>query len=123
VRRNFLNPFFAAFDYPVPFTAIGRRSSSNVPAQALAMLNNPFVNQQTEIWAKRVLAEKMGTTDDRINQMYVMAFGRPASAEELREGREFVQAQLAEYGAGQQEKAWADFAHVLVNLKEFIFIR
>ena len=123
VRRNFLNPFFAAFDYPVPFTAIGRRSSSNVPAQALAMLNNPFVNQQTEIWAKRVLAEKTGTTDDRINQMYVMAFGRPASAEELREGREFVQAQLAEYGAGQQEKAWADFAHVLVNLKEFIFIR
>ena len=94
-----------------------------MPAQALAMLNNPFVNQQTEIWAKRVLAEKTGTTDDRINQMYVMAFGRPASAEELREGREFVQAQLAEYGAGQQEKAWADFAHVLVNLKEFIFIR
>ena len=48
---------FVAFDYPTPFTTIGRRTVSNVPAQALAMLNNPFVLQQAELWAKRVLAE------------------------------------------------------------------
>jgi hypothetical protein len=40
VRRNFLNPMFLAFDYPIPFTTIGRRSVSNVPAQALTMMNN-----------------------------------------------------------------------------------
>ena len=33
VRRNFLNPMFVAFDYPTPFTTIGRRTVSNVPAQ------------------------------------------------------------------------------------------
>src|SRR5262249_23119302 len=38
VRRNFLNPMFLAFDYPVPFSTMGRRSVSNVPAQALTML-------------------------------------------------------------------------------------
>src|SRR4029079_9472672 len=38
LRPNFLPPMFLAFDYPVPFTTIGRRGSSNVPAQALAML-------------------------------------------------------------------------------------
>ena len=32
---------FTAFDYPTPFTTIGRRTVSNVPAQALVMLNNP----------------------------------------------------------------------------------
>src|SRR5205823_2122189 len=46
VRRNFLPPMFLAFDYPIPFTTIGRRTSSNVPAQALAMMNNPFVIEQ-----------------------------------------------------------------------------
>ncbi|WP_020473342.1 PSD1 and planctomycete cytochrome C domain-containing protein [Zavarzinella formosa] len=123
VRRNFMNPFFMAFDYPVPFTTIGRRSSSNVPAQALAMLNNPLVNQQTELWAKRIIAVKEATTEDRIARMYVMAFGRPATAEELVDGKAFVEAQLAEYGVGQEAKAWTDFAHVLVNLKEFIYVR
>ncbi|MFN6103139.1 MAG: DUF1553 domain-containing protein, partial [Planctomycetaceae bacterium] len=49
VRRNFLNPLFQAFDSPVPFTTSGRRSVSNVPAQALAMLNNPLVVQQAEL--------------------------------------------------------------------------
>ena len=35
VRRNFLNPLLLAFDYPVPFSTVGRRSVSSVPAQAL----------------------------------------------------------------------------------------
>jgi len=51
VRRNFISPMFTAFDYPTPFTTIGRRTVSNVPAQALVMLNNPFVLQQAELWA------------------------------------------------------------------------
>ena len=43
VRRNFLSPMFLAFDFPIPFTTIGRRSVSNVPAQALTLMNNPLV--------------------------------------------------------------------------------
>src|SRR6476620_9975443 len=53
VRRNFLNPMFLAFDYPIPFSTMGRRSVSNVPAQALAMMNNPFIAQQADLWAQR----------------------------------------------------------------------
>ena len=52
VRRNFLTPMFLAFDFPTPFTTMGKRSSSNVPAQALTMMNNPFVVQQTAAWAQ-----------------------------------------------------------------------
>ena len=35
VRRNFLSPFMLAFDAPSPFNAVGRRTTSNVPSQAL----------------------------------------------------------------------------------------
>ncbi len=54
VRRNFLNPMFLAFDYPATATTAGRRGTSNVPAQALALLNNPFIVQQAEAWAMRL---------------------------------------------------------------------
>ena len=119
VRRNFLNPMFAAFDYPTPFTTIGRRTVSNVPAQALAMLNNPFVLQQAELWAKRVLALPVG---DRVGAMYRAAFGRVPTATEVAEAKEFVDAMATEYGKPDHPKAWADLAHVLLNAKEFLFV-
>jgi cytochrome c553 len=122
VRRNFLNPMFVAFDYPTPFTTIGRRGASNVPAQALAMLNNPFVLQQAEQWANRVLGEPDHTPDQRVRAMYEAAFGRPPSDDELAAATGFVAELAKEYGAPDHPKAWADLAHVLLNAKEFIFV-
>ncbi len=120
VRRNFLPPMFLAFDYPTPFTTIGRRSVSNVPAQALAMLNNPFVVEQAGRWAARVLADGGRPTLQRVRDMYWTALGRAPSEEE-------EQAAMAFFAAGNSKNAndpaaWADFAHVMFNLKEFIFV-
>ena len=56
VRRNFLNPMFLAFDAPVPFSTMGRRNVSNVPAQALTLMNDPLVVGQARLWAERVMA-------------------------------------------------------------------
>lgn len=122
VRRNFLNPMFVAFDYPTPFTAIGRRSVSNVPAQALTMLNNPFVLQQADLWAKRTLAGPKRSTEERVRWMYEVAFGRPPSKDELGTAIGFVTEQAKDYGKPDHPKAWADLAHVLFNAKEFIFV-
>ncbi|WP_439629903.1 PSD1 and planctomycete cytochrome C domain-containing protein [Gemmata sp.] len=122
VRRNFLNPMFQAFDYPTPFTAIGRRTVSNVPAQALVMMNNPFVVQQAELWAKRVLAAPDRTREQRVGAMYAAAFGRPPTAAELAAATAFLAEQEREYGKPDAPKAWADLAHVLANAKEFIFV-
>ncbi|QJW99520.1 PSD1 and planctomycete cytochrome C domain-containing protein [Frigoriglobus tundricola] len=121
VRRNFISPMFSAFDYPTPFTTIGRRTASNVPAQALVMLNNPFVIQQAELWAKRVLAAP-GSAEDRVRGMYATAFGRPPTQDELAAATGFVAEQSKEYGRPDDPKAWSDLAHVLFNAKEFIFV-
>jgi cytochrome c553 len=122
VRRNFLNPMFTAFDYPTPFTTIGRRTVSNVPAQALVMLNNPFVLQQAELWAKRVLAVPNQTDKERVQRMYESAFGREPTDSELLAALAFLKEQAAEFGTPDHPKAWAGLAHVLVNAKEFIFV-
>jgi hypothetical protein len=122
VRRNFLPPLFLAFDYPTPFTTIGRRTVSNVPAQALALMNNPFVLQQAELWAKRTLADPARTPRQRVTDLYVTAFGRPPADAELADALAFLQEQGEQYGRPDDPRAWADLCHVLINVKEFIFI-
>jgi hypothetical protein len=101
---------------------MGRRSVSNVPAQALTLLNNPFVLQQAETWAKRELAEKGLMPRERVRRMYETAFGRPPSAEELADTLAFVAEQGRLYGRDDDPRAWADLGHVLFNVKEFIFL-
>ncbi len=82
VRRNFLSPMMLAFDTPSPFSTVGRRSVSNVPAQALILMNDPFVHQQAEVWAKRVNGQG-GSVPQRLQRMYVSAFGWPPTEAEL----------------------------------------
>ncbi len=57
VRRNFLSPFMQAFDTPTPFSTMGRRNVSNVPAQALILMNDPFVVDQARGWANRAVEQ------------------------------------------------------------------
>lgn len=118
VRRNFLNPMFLAFDYPTPFSAMGKRGVSNVPAQALTMMNNPLVLEQADLWAKKTLAEPGLTPRQRLDRMYVAALGRPPSEPEATDALTFVE----ELARANDPRAWADLAHVLFNLKEFIFV-
>ncbi|HQU45976.1 MAG TPA: DUF1553 domain-containing protein, partial [Pirellulales bacterium] len=89
VRRNFLSTFFLAFDYPVPFTAVGRRSVSNVPAQALTLMNSPFVAGEARRWAESVIRGSPPTTP-RLGALYLAAFGRPPSDAECRQAIAFI---------------------------------
>jgi hypothetical protein len=122
VRRNFLSPFLLTFDTPIPFSTVGRRSVSNVPAQALILLNDPFVHQQAEVWARRVLAQP-GSTDERIAKMYTSAFAREPTASELEACRSFLEQQARLHAAGTEDmRPWKDLAHTLFNVKEFIYL-
>src|SRR5439155_16202750 len=90
VRRNFLSSMLLAFDFPQPFTAMGRRGVSNVPAQALILRNNPFVHDQAAVWARRTLAEA-GTTEERVRGMFLSAYARPPSSGEVADVLAFLQ--------------------------------
>lgn len=123
VRRNFLNPLFVAFDTPPPFATVGCRSESNVPAQALTMLNDPFVHEQAERWAARVLAADMPPRE-RVQTMYRTAFGRRADAAEANAALAFLLEQSDLHGRPHDDlRSWSDLAHVLLNTKEFVLVR
>jgi hypothetical protein len=127
VRRNFLTPILAAFDIPPPLVTAGRRDVSNVPAQALILMNDPFVVQQARRWAVRVLAIAGLDANGRVRRMYLEAYARPPSEAERKAALHFLEGHADELGVpperrGDDERLWADFAHVLINVKEFIFL-
>ncbi len=113
VRRNFLSPFLLAFDAPPPFATVGARSRTNVPAQALALANDPFVHAMAEAWAQAVLAAPERDDRQRIEHMHLQAFARPPTAAELQACLEFVR--------DGGPAAWTGLAHVLFQLVEFSY--
>jgi len=125
VRRNFPNSMLLAFDAPTPFSTMGKRNVSNVPAQALALLNDPFVLQQAKAWASRLLRAEEAKPSRRtiLERAYLLAFGRPPNAIEHARGLAFLDA-LAPEGSSvaAEQEAWEEFCHVLMNVKEFIYV-
>jgi len=126
VRRNFLSPMMQAFDAPNAATTVGRRTVSNVPAQALIMMNDPFVVQQAKVWAERLVKEDV-SVEQRLETIYQTAFGRSVTESERARALEFLKVQAGEYGlsgeAGLRDgRVWADFCHVVFNVKEFVFV-
>ena len=125
VRRNFLNPMFQAYDYPTPFTTVGRRSTSNVPAQALALMNGQLVSETAAAWSARLIREVPADADARLDRLYQEALSRPPTEAERTAARRFLveQAKLYDGASIDDPRVWADLCHTLYNVKEFIFIR
>jgi hypothetical protein len=122
VRRNFLSPFMLAFDTPSPFSSMGRRNVSNVPAQALILMNDPFVVEQAMKWAEKISVEPV-STESKVDQMYKLAFARLPSEGEKKIALDFLtESASTEDGGSIPVVTWADFAHSLINTKEFIFL-
>jgi Protein of unknown function (DUF1553)/Protein of unknown function (DUF1549)/Planctomycete cytochrome C len=122
VRRNFLTPMLLAFDFPTPASTMGRRNVSNVPAQALTLMNDPFLVEQAKFWASRVRKDRIVPASDTIDRMYREAFGRPPIDDERTAALDFLDEQSRAYDKPDDIRAWADLAHVLFNVKEFVLV-
>ncbi len=122
VYRNFLNPFMLAFDTPSPFGPQGRRSQSNVPAQALTLMNDPMVIEQAKYWAVQISGEGQSDPAETIRQMVETAHGIDASPMHVARLEEFLHRQAEIYGQ-LDHRAWADLAHALFNMKAFYFLQ
>jgi hypothetical protein len=134
VRRNFLSDFLTVFDFPRPNNPTGNRSITNVPAQSITLMNDPFVLHEAQMWGRRMEALP-ATHEQRIIMMYQGAFGRAPSQAELANAMGFLRVRSLEpvaltgagAGAGDAKakaanSPWQDLAHALFNMKEFIFI-
>lgn len=84
VVRGVLPPIFQLFDFASPDRSVSVRDVSTVPAQALFLMNNPWILEQSQQAAQRVLADPRWTDDrERIEHLFLVSFARLPDAEEL----------------------------------------
>ena len=127
LQRSLLPPMMTTFDLADTTLPCGQRDVTTVAPQALALLNNEFVHQQSQSLAERAL----GTTADddaRIDAAWRLALGRsPASTEReaaLRHLNE-QEARFAKLNSSPRparQLAWESLCHVLLNTNEFLYV-
>lgn len=119
--------FLETFDFPIPMTTRGARDVTNVPAQALALLNDPFVIAEAARSAQRLLAQPAASMDSRLTRLFRAALARNPDPAELERFRGLA-AELASLHQVPRSElldsltVWKDLAHAVFNLKEFVYI-
>jgi hypothetical protein len=140
-QRSFLHPSLLAFDAPSREECCAERSRSNIPQQALVLLNDPSYVEAARAFAARILRECTGGAEERVAWAWQRAVQRLPRAEEAETVLALYRRQHAAYvtepkaadellsvgatpvpaGLDKTElAAWTHVARVLLNLHETI---
>ena len=91
VVRDHLPDVLEQFDLANPSLVTGDRSTTNVPTQALYLLNGPFVQEQAKAMAQR-LTEHSAERSQQIDMAFQLAFCRKPSSRETTLVQQFFEA-------------------------------
>jgi len=118
IVRNYVPEFLQVFDFAEPASVIGRRDITTVSTQALFLLNDKFVIDQSVATAKRLLDDdRLENQEERIAGAYILAFGRTPSGAELSQFRKYLNEAIKN---GQTpEAAFSGFIQALFASAEF----
>jgi hypothetical protein len=112
------------FDFAEPSMVIGQRETSNTAAQALFMLNDPLVIEQSDALTRRLIQEATSPSD-RAQMAFLLIYGRKPTAQELKSSGEFYQRAeaVAPANVGQRAAyALSQFVQALFASAEFRFV-
>ena len=114
IIRNELPPILAVFDFADPDLTTGKRNVTNVPAQALLMMNSPFVIDACQHVAKDLLANDSLDNRDRVVRIYELILTRKPTDGEINRALDFVTSQDS-----SDSVVWAQLVQVLFASTEF----
>ena len=121
-KRGLLPPLLTAFDFPDTTLPSCQRDVTTVPTQSLALLNNPFVHEQSAS-----LANKIGVKvepKEQVNRAWQRTLGRNPRQRELDAALAHLekQAKLFAVRPDPALDALASLCHVLLNANEFLYV-
>jgi len=140
-QRSFLHPSMLAFDAPSREECCAERTRSNIPQQALALLNDPTYVEASRAFAARIMKECAGSPEERVAWAWKQALQRLPRVEEMETVMPLYRQQLAAYQADPpaadallkvgfaaapadldkpELAAWTHVARVVLNLHETI---
>lgn len=126
VVRNNLYDLFALFDYSDADIPASGRETSTVAPQALYLMNSPLMLQISAATANRLLGEH-SEDHHRINRLYELAYGRPATHTERERFLNYLsrfQESFREYGNEPDPRlsAWAVVIQGILSSNEFFYL-
>jgi hypothetical protein len=92
IDRQFLPGVLRVFDFANPDMHSPQRLETTVPQQALFFMNSPFVTERARALTERSDVRALKQPEQRIEQLYRIAYQRPPTADQLRLGKRFVKA-------------------------------
>jgi cytochrome c553 len=96
VSRYKLDEYLQLFDFPTPSISAEKRFTTTVPLQRLFLMNSDFMQVEAEELARRVAGEPDNRS--RIRKVYLLAYGRDPSEEEIKVGLDYLHAEpMREY--------------------------
>jgi Protein of unknown function (DUF1553) len=124
VLRNTRDALLDVFDPAETFTSTAQRYVTTTPTQALLMLNSPFMQQQAQAFAARLLKDAPADDDARIDTAFCLVFGRSATREQMAQVRAFLaeQAKRLLPTAVPRQAVLAELCLVLLNANEFVYV-
>ena len=128
VQRQKRHPFLSLFDGADPNISAEGRSETTTPKQALYLMNDPFVHEQSAALAKRVLAMNLPDDAQRVRAAWELTQAAEPEAGDLEQAAEFLRAyheRLASLGKPPEEQqlgAWSAYARVLLTSNGFLYV-
>lgn len=140
-RRSFLQPSMLAFDAPTREECTAERVVSNIPQQALVLLNDPTYVEASRVLAKDLVRDDTLSVEARVVEAYRRILARDPKDSELATVATLAQEHLDHFAGheedaiellsvGQHERdpdlsasevaAWTSVTRVLMNLHETI---
>ena len=105
-------PLLDAFDCPDPSVKTPRRGVTTTPLQALALMNNSFVQRQAEHLAERALKESAQDFPGAVQWAYRLVLGRAATRDES-----------ARAASVAKERGLSHVCWALLNSTEFVYVK
>jgi hypothetical protein len=121
------HPYLAIFDGPDTNASTEGRSRSTVPLQALFLMNNRFVQEQSARFGRRLI----GSSADprrRLELAHQLAWSRPPTSDEIDQGLGFLRkcntalehAHISD--ESREMEAWTSLAKVMLTANEFLYV-
>ncbi len=129
-RRTQIPTLLENFDYPQMGPNCIRRGESLVAPQALHLLNDQMIHRLATDFAAKVSSQAGNDSTAQVEQIYLQAFGREASQEDISIGIETMNALNQEWLKANPKftaeeaahKSLTNYCHAIFNLAEFQYI-
>jgi hypothetical protein len=123
-RRTQVLTLLQLFDAPAMVGICGKRTTSTVPLQSLALLNSDFARARARAFARHLQQQAGHDEEQRITLTFRVACGRQPRDRERAAARRFLAAQQAVYAREKEAslRTWTDLCQMVLASNAFLYV-